>query len=443
MAKVTAEISDVRGLVTLESDGQEKILENRDMISEHGALLTTDALSSVLLKFSDGREVEVGPNSEVTLDESFFENAPFDNDETTFSPYGVEELSSGISTTIDNDNIDTSDTSSIDSTINTQDVSSEQLGSGVSETTTTTETETTNASGADIETESVTSVETEVPTSFASTSVPFTVIENEATSDTTAATETASTETVAEEEVVANEDDNKGHGNDSDNEDMDNPADDVEDGSRSNQGHAFAYGKDREDQNDDDQEAAVIDEDHDRGHGNNEDGADSNNPAQVANEEIVVEEVAVANEDDNKGHGNDSDSLDDDNPTVNEEATVETVGLMEEDSLELNFDLVADQESLSEMDDTKDMESDTSLSDIFAGAEEDEHPLSEYLNSEKSDGKDKQSGKKDDEKDNDDDKGKGNNDDNDDDILDLADFDNGSDFNAMDDLDNDMHIDPS
>ena len=50
-----AHISDIRGMVTL-NENSEVILRNRDLITEHGGILTISEFAKIV--FEDGREVD-------------------------------------------------------------------------------------------------------------------------------------------------------------------------------------------------------------------------------------------------------------------------------------------------------------------------------------------------------------------------------------------------
>ncbi|MEA1914550.1 MAG: Ig-like domain-containing protein, partial [Campylobacterota bacterium] len=74
-----ARISDIRGLVT-SGESSEEILRNRDVISEHGGILTIHEFAKII--FDDGREIEITGPTSFTLDSSFFEADRFDVDTT-------------------------------------------------------------------------------------------------------------------------------------------------------------------------------------------------------------------------------------------------------------------------------------------------------------------------------------------------------------------------
>ena len=99
MSKSTGIVSDIKGLVTLDSTNGLKELKNRDAISENGGILTTSELSNLTITFEDGREVRIGPEQQIMLDEMFFENNAYDENEISFTYDDIQTLSSNQTTT--------------------------------------------------------------------------------------------------------------------------------------------------------------------------------------------------------------------------------------------------------------------------------------------------------------------------------------------------------
>ncbi|RXJ77876.1 hypothetical protein CRV03_02585 [Arcobacter sp. F155] len=95
-----ARISDIRGLVTIGGEGEE-ILKNRDLISDHGGILTISEFAKII--FEDGREVEVTGPVSFNLDSSFFNEGTFEDSITQISDLASLEYVNNI---IDETNIE-------------------------------------------------------------------------------------------------------------------------------------------------------------------------------------------------------------------------------------------------------------------------------------------------------------------------------------------------
>ncbi len=125
MSKSVGIVSDIKGLVNIEVDGSQRELKARDPISENGAILTTTEFSNITISFDDGREVTIGPNQEITLDETFFENETYDNDDITFLQNTVDDITDNQIEI--NEEIESDNENYADATSSSGDVETEQL----------------------------------------------------------------------------------------------------------------------------------------------------------------------------------------------------------------------------------------------------------------------------------------------------------------------------
>ncbi len=73
---LTAKISSIKGLVTFGGESEE-ILKNKDLISEHGGILTIDEFAKII--FKDGREIEIAGPISFDVNSSFFHENTFEN----------------------------------------------------------------------------------------------------------------------------------------------------------------------------------------------------------------------------------------------------------------------------------------------------------------------------------------------------------------------------
>ncbi|TLP35513.1 VCBS domain-containing protein, partial [Arcobacter arenosus] len=80
-----ARITDIRGLVSLDNGISQEILKNKDVISEHGGLLTISEFANIV--FDDGRVVEVTGPVSFNLDSSFFNEVTFEDSITQISDF--------------------------------------------------------------------------------------------------------------------------------------------------------------------------------------------------------------------------------------------------------------------------------------------------------------------------------------------------------------------
>ena len=133
MSKSVGTVSDIKGLVTLDVNGETQELKRRDPISENGALLTTTEFSNISIAFDDGRVVEIGPNQQIALDDTFFENEAFDNDEVSFTEDVVNDVSSNQNYETFDEAYDVSDTYNSED-LTTGEVETEQLDQEYTET---------------------------------------------------------------------------------------------------------------------------------------------------------------------------------------------------------------------------------------------------------------------------------------------------------------------